>query len=69
MWPQNLSPEPVLLTMNYLRDYDPFVDVVEKALSEGLRRHHALEDAKANRLGWIASGGDIILSHPKIGRI
>jgi hypothetical protein len=24
-----------------------------------LRRHHALDDAKANRLGWIAAGGDI----------
>lgn len=69
VWPQNLSPEPLLLTMNYLCNYDPFVYAVEKAFSEGLRRHHALDDAKANRLGWIASGGDIILSHPRIGKV
>lgn len=29
------------------------------AVAGGLRRHHALDDAKANRLGWIAAGGDI----------
>ena len=39
-------------------DYDRFIKSVEKAFSS-LRRHHALDDAKANRLGWIAAGGDI----------
>jgi hypothetical protein len=44
--------------MNYLNDYDLFVEAVEKAF-RSLRRHHSLDDAKANRLGWIAAGGDI----------
>lgn len=45
--------------MNYLNDYDAFAHAVEMAFAAGLRRHHALDDAKANRLGWIAAGGDI----------
>jgi len=58
-WPSNLDGQPLLLTMNYLNDYDKFVEAVEKAFASGLRRHHSLDDAKANRLGWIAAGGDI----------
>lgn len=58
-WPPNLDGKPVLLTMNYLNDYDKFNEAVERAFAAGLRRHHALDDAKANRLGWIAAGGDI----------
>ncbi len=57
-WPANLARRPLLLTMNYLNDYDNFVDAVEKAFKD-LRRHHALDDAKANRLGWLAAGGDV----------
>jgi hypothetical protein len=57
-WPENLDGKPLLLTMNYLNDYDLFIDTVEKAFRH-LRRHHSLDDAKANRLGWIAAGGDI----------
>lgn len=57
IWPDNLAPKPLLLTMNYLIEYDRFVDAVEMAF-RSLRRHHALDDAKANRLGWIAAGGD-----------
>lgn len=57
-WPANLARDPLLLTINYLNDYDCFIEAVEKAFSS-LRRHHALDDAKANRLGWIAAGGDI----------
>lgn len=45
--------------MNYLNDFDAFNEAVEEAFANGLRRHHALDDAKANRLGWIAAGGDI----------
>lgn len=59
MWPLNLDKKPILLTMNYLNDYDAFTEAVESAFAGGLRRHHALDDAKANRLGWIAAGGDI----------
>lgn len=57
-WPANLARNPQLLTIKYLNDYDRFIKAVEKAFSS-LRRHHALDDAKANRLGWIAAGGDI----------
>ena len=57
-WPANVARRPLLLTMNYLNDYDCFIEAVENAFST-LRRHHALDDAKANRLGWIAAGGDV----------
>jgi hypothetical protein len=57
-WPENLARKPLLLTINYLNDYDRFIDAVEKAFCH-LRRHHSLDDAKANQLGWIAAGGDI----------
>lgn len=57
-WPKNVADRPLLLTMNYLNDYDAFEPAIEAAFAGGLRRHHALDDAKANRLGWIAAGGD-----------
>jgi len=59
-WPPNLDHQPLLLTMNYLHEYDQFVIAVENAFCSGLRQHHALDDAKANRLGWIAAGGDTL---------
>lgn len=58
-WQSNLLPAPLLLTMNYLIDFDEFEPAVEQAFADGLRRHHALGDAKANRIGWLAAGGDI----------
>lgn len=58
-WPTNVNTRRLLLSMNYLNDYDQFEPAVEQAFAGGLRRHHALDDAKANRLGWIAAGGDI----------
>lgn len=57
-WPENLDSKPLLLTMNYLNGYDRFIEAVEQAFRTR-RRHHSLEDAQANRLGWIAAGGDI----------
>lgn len=57
-WPENLDRRPFLLAKNYLNDYDQFVNAMEKGFAGGLRRHHALDDAKANRLGWLASGSD-----------
>ena len=57
-WPEGLHGEPLLLTMNYLNDYDAFEEAVAMAFAGGLRRHHALDDAMANRFGWIAAGGD-----------
>lgn len=59
LWPTNLDGKPLLLTMNYLPGYDQFCQAVERGFANGLRRHHALDDAKANRLGWIACGGDV----------
>ena len=57
-WPANLDGKPLLLTMNYLVDYDQFETAIEQAFNDGLRRHHSLDDAKANRMGWISAGGD-----------
>jgi len=57
-WPANVDKKPLLLTMNHLIDFNQFEIAVEDAFSAGLRRHHALDDAKANRLGWLAAGGD-----------
>lgn len=57
-WPANVDPEPFVLNINYMQDIDKFHSALEKAFtSGGLRRHHALDDAKANRLGWLAAGG------------
>lgn len=63
-WPQNLDGKPLLLTMNYINHFDEFEPTVEQAFANGLRRHHALDDAEANRLGWIAAGGDIEKAAP-----
>lgn len=53
-WPENLDSKPVILLQ------DPVFNLaVEDAFATTLRRHHALDDAKANRLGWIAAGGDV----------
>lgn len=57
-WPENLAREPVLLTVNYLDYFDAFEAAVKEAFAAGgLRQHHALDDARANRLGWLAAGG------------
>ena len=47
-WPCNLAPRPELL-----RQEDEFVLAVEECFRAGLRRHHALDDAKANRMAWM----------------
>ena len=48
-WPDNLDTRPEILRLT-----DEFNRAVEHAFAGGLRRHHALDDAKANRLGWMA---------------
>lgn len=58
-WPGNVDDHLLLLTRNGLNKYDAFEEAVEAAFTSGLRRHHALDDAKANRLGWIAAGSRI----------
>ena len=50
-WPPNLDGKPLILTQD-----QAFNEAVEHAFAGGLRRHHALDDAKANRLGWLAEG-------------
>lgn len=57
-WPQNLSREPLLLTVNYLENYDRFAECLEQELASR-RHHHAKDDATANREAWRRSGGDI----------
>ena len=49
-WPPNLDGKPVILKFND----EVFNAAVEAAFASGLRRHHALDDAKANRTGWLA---------------
>lgn len=58
-WPQNLAREPLLLTIDYLYEFDAFIAAREAAFTGGLRRHHALDDALANQRAWYTSGGDI----------
>lgn len=47
-WPENLDKKPFLLVQT-----TEFNLAVEGAFATGLRRHHALDDAKANRLAWM----------------
>lgn len=54
-WPENLARQPLPLNLNYLNNADAFYAAVEKAFASGARRHHALDDAKANWFGWYAS--------------
>lgn len=56
-WPANVDRIPKLLSMNYLDDFERFEEAAEEAFANGLRRHHALDDAKANREGYLAAGG------------
>lgn len=49
-WPQNLAPHPHSLDVT-----DEWGEVVEESFATtGLRRHHALDDARVNRLVWLA---------------
>lgn len=55
-WPANLAHEPLLLQLD-AKHGERFNQTVESAYTTGLRRHHALDDAKANRLWWLAMAG------------
>lgn len=48
-WPSNLDRQVVELPKNTTVE-----TVLEASYTQGLRRHHALDDAQANRLAWIA---------------
>jgi hypothetical protein len=47
-WPQNLDGKPLILGQSAEMDI-----AIENTFAGGLRRHHALDDAKANRIGWL----------------
>ncbi|BBO99494.1 3'-5' exoribonuclease domain-containing protein [Sulfuriferula nivalis] len=53
-WPQNLDGKPLSLAMS-----KEFNQAVERQFRRGSRRHHALDDAKANRLASLAAVGNI----------
>jgi hypothetical protein len=57
-WPPNLDRRPQFIQFDTPAS-ERFTLAVENAFAGGLRQHHALDDAKAIRLGWIAAGGDI----------
>lgn len=53
-WPKNLYPHPYVLLFD-AEFGERFADAVDRAFATGsFRRHHALDDAKVNRLGWLA---------------
>lgn len=52
-WP-NVASKPLILSFD-ADTGERFNTALENAFSKGLRRHHALDDAKANRLGWLAA--------------
>ncbi len=49
-WPENVDGKPEVLVQS--QEFDV---AVEKAFAGGLRRHHSLDDAKANRIAWLAT--------------
>lgn len=54
MWPSNVETKPLLLTKEHLGNYDGFLSAVTRSRI-GLRRNHALDDARANRMGWLST--------------
>lgn len=52
-WPENVESRPLILNQT-----PEFNLTVEQAFATGLRRHHSLDDAKANRLGQLAQQKD-----------
>jgi hypothetical protein len=51
-WPENLDRKPLILGQSAEMNL-----AIENAFTDGLRRHHALDDAKANRVAWLKAGG------------
>lgn len=52
-WPESVESRPLILSQT-----PAFNLAVEEAYAAGLRRHHSLDDAKANRHGRLAQGKD-----------
>ncbi|MDP1872048.1 MAG: hypothetical protein Q8K61_10545 [Gallionella sp.] len=64
-WPENLDGKPVsLFEMVGAQKMEQEVECAFRDHTPRLRRHHALDDAKANRLAWLACNEDE-LSKPK----
>ena len=54
-WPNNLAQSPSVLSFDVIRS-QRFSNMVEASYAQGkLKRHHALDDAEANRRGWMAA--------------
>lgn len=49
IWPGNVESRPLILSQT-----PEFNLAAEEAFATGLRRHHALDDARGNRIGWLA---------------
>ncbi|MGE4531357.1 MAG: hypothetical protein AB7C98_08540 [Acidithiobacillus sp.] len=48
-WPRNVLSQPLILGQT-----EEMNEAIETAFAQGLRQHHALDDAKANRLAWLS---------------
>lgn len=48
-WPRNVLSQPLILGQT-----EEMNEAVEAAFAQGLLQHHALDDAKANRLAWLS---------------
>lgn len=57
--PPNIEKQPLILSMNYLRNYDLFEAHLKHQFDHVFTQHHALKDAKAMQAAWRLSGGDI----------
>ncbi|MGV8898672.1 MAG: HAD domain-containing protein [Burkholderiaceae bacterium] len=53
-WPENVDEQPEILLFDADRG-EKFNDALESVFADGLRRHHSLDDARANRLAWLVS--------------
>lgn len=56
-WPANLARKPLLLAFDHDQETQvlSYNTAVERCYKNGFRRHHALDDARANRAGWLAA--------------
>ena len=52
-WPDRLNRDPVPIHPTVA--YPAFEHACERAYRDGLREHHALDDARANRAGWVVA--------------
>lgn len=57
-WPSNLIPCPKSSVPKEKASRSVYSIVVESAFRNGLRRHHALDDSKAIRLGYLSLAGN-----------